>query len=499
MFDDVRGLPLTTRVAGAAEGFNAAVEDLLEFRPRLMDTLRGALARESQFVMGNVLFGAVLRMAADDALLPRARKHLASARTAAEGATPREQAHVEALRRWLAGDLHEANRIYEAILIDTPEDLLALKLLTHNYLWLGDRENLRDAPARALKRIGPDLPGYGYFLGAHAFGLEECGDYKAAERAGRAAVDYHPGDLWAVHAVAHVFEMQCRIQEGLAWIARLSPSWSGRGNFVYHLWWHRALLLFELEQWDAVLALYDKEIRQDKTEFAADLQNAASLLWRLELRGVKVGGRWEELADLSEKRLSDMAHPFNSVHFVMALLRAGRAASAERHLDAIRHHIEKGRSMTPSMSAPRAAFPRGGTPAGQPSAARSRGAEPSDALVPVFEDVAIPVCEGLAAFHDEVYSRATERLMKAFGKLQTIGGSHAQRDFIVLTLIQAAQEGGYLALARDLLAARTHSRPASADAWHGYGHVLELTRNIGEATIARARGDAILNRSKGVT
>lgn len=506
---DVRGLPVTTRSAGAAERFNAAVEDFLEFRPALPETLRGAVAMDSRFVMGNVLFGVALRMGGDDALLPRARKHLASAESAAAMASPREQAHVAALRCWLNGDLHGANRTYEALLADTPQDILALKFLTYNYFWLGDRTNLRDAPGRVLERVDPDLPGYGYLLGMRAFGLEECAEYQEAEQAGRAAVEYHSGDLWAVHAVAHVFEMQCRLKEGLDWLERLAPLWSGRNNFVHHLWWHRALYLFELEQWDAVLALYDNEIRREKTDFAPDIHNAASLLWRLELRGVEVGERWQELAEVAGRRLADMAHPFNSLHFVMSLLRGGRSQAAQQHIEAMRRHAEARRPVAlaggvvrPVAGPGRPAGDRqdsaGLTASRRPAGARDPHPPAEDTLAPVFEEVAIPLCEGLAAFHDAVYTRATERLMKGFSKLQSIGASHAQRDVIALTLVQAARDGGYLALARDLLAARTHAKEGSADAWHAYARVLELSRDIAGAAVAKARGDAIFNRAKGL-
>ena len=476
MYTDARGLALTTRSPTAAESYNAAVEQYLQFRPELPDTLRKALARDGKCVMANVLYGVALRLGANDTLLPRARKHLASAEAAAEDATARERGHVAALRCWLAGDLLGANRQYEAILAATPEDVLALKLLTHNCFWLGDRAKLRDAPERVLARVKPSLPGYGYVLGMRAFGLEESGDYAQAEKVGRAAVEMQPADLWSQHAVAHVFEMQCRLKEGLDWLARLAPQWTGQNTFVYHLWWHRALYLFELERWDAVLGLYDAEIRREKTDFAPDVVNAVSLLWRLELRGIRVGERWKELADIAEQRLGDMSHPFNSLHFLMALLQAGRPRAAQRALEAMRHFAQTNR------------------PAAEPGAPEWGGST----LAPAFEEVAVPVGEGLAAFHETVHKRATELLMKAYGKLGSLGGSHAQRDVFVLTLIEASREGGYLSLTRDLLAARTHAKPESADAWHGYARVLEFSRDLAGAAAAHARGDALAQRSQGL-
>ena len=63
-----------------------------------------------------------------------------------------------------------------------------------------------------------DLPGYGNVLGMLAFGLEECGDYAEAEKAGRRSVEISPEDLWGIHAVAHVLEMQGRLADGAAWL-----------------------------------------------------------------------------------------------------------------------------------------------------------------------------------------------------------------------------------------------------------------------------------------
>ena len=56
---------------------------------------------------------------------------------------------------------------------------------TQTYFWLGNGTELRNGPARVLESWDESLPGYGYVLGMFAFGLEECGQYQQAERAGR--------------------------------------------------------------------------------------------------------------------------------------------------------------------------------------------------------------------------------------------------------------------------------------------------------------------------
>jgi len=483
---DIRGLDLTTGSNWAAERYNTAVERYLEFRPDAADALREALLIDPLLVMANVLLGVLFRQEENDALLPQAEHALAAAQAGAGHAGPREQAHVEALRLWLSRDLRGAIRAYAAILKEEPRDLLALRWLVFNAFWLGESLLMRDVPGDVLSRVNPQLPGYGFILGMQAFGLEECGEYAEAERAGRAAVAYYRGDLWAFDAVAHVFEMECRLREGLDWLDALAPArpggpagssrrrpetpGAGRDPFGGRLGWHRALYLFELEQWEAVLQAYDGKIRSRGSDSWLDIQNAASVLWRLELRGVDVGGRWSDLADASAGRVQDLAQPFTSVHYVMALLRAGRPEIALRHIDAMRR--ADARSSPPAAGA--------------------------DTVASVFSEVAVPVCEGLVAYAEAVYSRASERIMKAFGKLQSLGGSHAQRDVIVLTLIQCARDGGYMALARDLLAARTRAKPGSADAWHAYARVLELSRDMEGATVAQATGDAIAARAEGV-
>ena len=74
---------------------------------------------------------------------------------------------------------------------------------------------------------------------------------------------------------------------------------------------------------------------QAMPDFYVDLQNAAALLLRLELRGVDVGDRWGEIADLCEQRIGNHTSPFTSAHCGLALAAAGRDEKLDELLKAM--------------------------------------------------------------------------------------------------------------------------------------------------------------------
>lgn len=164
---------------------------------------------------------------------------------------------------------------------------------------------LRDRIARVLPDWSLEMPGYHALLGLYAFGLEESGDYRLAERLGREAVALQPDDAWAQHAVAHVLEMQGRREEGIAWM-RGNPAWQQDSMLAVHNWWHLALHHLEMDDFDSVLALFDGPLNGHGSTLALELIDASALLWRLQLRGWRsasagpawpsAGRRWPRMA-----------------------------------------------------------------------------------------------------------------------------------------------------------------------------------------------------------
>ncbi len=458
MRTDRHGLALTAAGDGAAGHFDEAVDQFLGHKREPVTHLKLALAADPEFVLGHCLRGCFYLLMGDAALYPKAARSLAAAETGSARATPREQAHVAALRAWCDGDLVAALERWEAILRDHPTDVLALRLAYFVYFDLGDSLNLRDCVARVLPAWDEDRPGYGHLLGMHAFGLEETGDFAAAEAAGRRAVEIDAADIWAVHAVAHVFETQCRVREGIDWLTRTEPGWSTCNFFTNHVWWHRALYHLEIGEADAAIALYDERVREDQSDLALDITNAASLLWRLELNGVDVGGRWGELADKAARRAGDHVAPFSDAHFTMALAADGRAGTADSMLVSMRDYAAKRECTT----------------------------------APIMREVGIALCEALAAFHAGEYDRSVDLLHPIRYQIRRIGGSHAQRDVFAQTLIEAAIRCGRFALARALLAERTALRPSGPHAWHTYARALDGLGEASAAQAARGRAEALL-------
>jgi hypothetical protein len=91
-----------------------------------------------------------------------------------------------------------------------------------------------------------------------------------------------------------------------------------------HNWWHVALYYLERGDSNKVLELHDNRIwGMANKESPKDQVGAIYLLGRLELRGIDVDIRWQELAIFLFPRLHEHALPFQDLHYIYALARAG--------------------------------------------------------------------------------------------------------------------------------------------------------------------------------
>ena len=412
--NDLNGLAISTSSEAARAAFDRTLRSYAGNRIDTSEHLGATLAADPEFALGHCVKGYLMMLMYKSAVLPKVKE----AEGAARGlrASPREKLHIEALGAWSAGNMDQALALWEQILADHPTDVLALRLSHFNYFWNGRREEMRASVERVAPRWREGVGSYPLMLSCLAFGLEECGEYAAAERAGRRAIELDPTEGWGAHAVAHVLEMQGRQAEGIEWLAGLERHWDGINNFVHHLWWHRAMFHLQRREFDAVLELYDRRFRDLASPLVAkmpdlyiDIQNAASMLFRLERHGIDVGDRWNEIADKAEARVGDCLSAFTLPHWMMALAATGRHAAAQSMLACMKE--------------------------------QSAGA---------VRDVAAPVCEAVLAHRRGEHERALELMAPRLDELHHLGGSHAQRDVLLQLCLDSALQARNEGLAKAL-------------------------------------------------
>lgn len=427
---DRRGVPSGSGSAAAHEAVESALWRLMSFYDTPLADLDRAAAADEAWVMPPTMKAGFLLSLTEPALVPEAAALLAEARRRVDRATPeRECLHLQAQERVLEGRWSQAGRLWDTLLIEHPRDALALQWAHLWDFYRGDATQLRARAARALPEWDSADPLHACVMGLYAFGLEECHEYAAAEDIGRQALQADPRVPYAVHAVAHVMEMQGRFDDGAAWLRHYQPHWAEGNGFAVHLWWHKALFRLEALDVAGALRLVDSHLSGDALQVTLNRVDAIALLWRLHLLGVDVSARCSALLpgwDLDPAHAGHYA--FNDLHTVLALLGAGEVAQAERWVARC--------------------------------ASRAMAAEDSRRdNHTMAREIGLPLMRGMLALVRGDADGAADAIYPARQQAARFGGSHAQRDLIDQTLLAAAAQGGRRSLGRALLNERRMAKP----------------------------------------
>jgi hypothetical protein len=263
------------------------------------------------------------------------------------------------------------------------------------FLHVGDNPRRLESTSDAVSRDGT-APGASFVAGMHAFSLGEVGRFDEAENFGRRALDADREDLWARHALAHVYEHTGNNPAAFALLRDTTDVWADQDLLATHVWWHLALRMLAMGEVAGVLEIFDQELPGATTAFR--LCDETSLLWRVELTGHDVGDRWDALADRWDRVIERHTCGFLDLHAVLAFLRRPGHPGAHRWFDGL-------------------------------DARPSSGSEIDE----VFETVVAPLVGALRARSagDPVALGAT--LDRLGGSVARIGGSNAQRELLTLT------------------------------------------------------------------
>ncbi len=405
MATDKLGLDFTASLPETVQAFNEAMDDYMLFSGEPVGKLLTIAEIDPDFAMGYCLTGCLRLFGGVSSVHPRINLELRAAKARRSRVTLREQAHIDAFEMAAGGELCAAGQMWDAILTEFPHDMMAAKCAHEAYYLVGETVRMRQSVQNILPAWDDSIPYYGFLLGMGAFGLEEAGDYRKAEDMGRRAVEIEPHDCWAVHAVAHVLQMEERFDEGIDWLESTNRNWDGATWLRGHLWWHQCLPLIENGKIDRVIQIFDDHISDCDQDMVTRLNDCTSLLWRLELKGIDVEDRWDRLVDMWSVDIIDHAFAVAGAHLAMTLVSAGGEKKLGRFLESQHAYIE-GENNTNSE---------------------------------IIETIGRDLCLGLIAYRRAEYDKAASLMAPVKDQIYRIGGSNAQRNLFQLTL-QAAVE-----------------------------------------------------------
>ncbi|KAM4838605.1 tetratricopeptide repeat protein 38 isoform X1 [Urocitellus parryii] len=410
------GLPLSTPSNEACKLFDATLTQYVKWtNDKNLGGIESCLSKlraaDPTFAMGQVISNGLVLIGTGSSVRLDRELDLAVKRMVETALTqlltPREQLHVSAVEAFAKGNFPKACDLWEQILRDHPTDMLALKFSHDAYFYLGYQEQMRDSVARVYPFWTPDIPLSSYVKGIYSFGLMETNFYDRAEKLAKEALSAEPTDAWSVHTIAHIHEMRAEVRAGMDFMQHSEAHWKDSDMLACHNYWHWALYLIEKGEYEAALTIYDQHILPSLRSSGAmlDVVDSCSMLYRLQMEGVSVGQRWQDILPVTQRHSRDHILLFNDAHFLMASLGARDPQTTQELLTTLQ------------------------------DASESPGENCQHLLA---RDVGLPLCQALVAAQEGNPDRVLELLLPIRYRIVQIGGSNAQRDVFNQLLIHAA-------------------------------------------------------------
>jgi len=215
---------------------------------------------------------------------------------------------------WLKGDLHEVIKSLKNIISNYSKDIMAIRLLHFNSIFIGIDSNFLKTHQEILSNWSKEDPLYNLILGMTSFAYEENNELLVAKDLANESLELSKKDLWSWHALLHVQDndLSSDLDNNKDFA---SINWTNFGSIKRHIWWHQALMHFYKREFTICLEMFDNFIFSED-EFYLDFCNTSSLLLRLHYQGIDVEKRMIKLKPLAEHYSNQYLIPFIDYHLV---------------------------------------------------------------------------------------------------------------------------------------------------------------------------------------
>jgi tetratricopeptide (TPR) repeat protein len=423
---DRYGNVLSTSSATAAAKYNEALDLALAAGPPPEALLEESVAADEGFALAQV---ALARQNQFRGHMAEAREGMERALALLDGITRREQQHVKTIATAIGGDNPKALAMVKEHAAEFPTDPYVVSQASGVYSLIGFSGNV-DRNEEQMALLEPLAGAYGddwWYLSALAFAENELLRHGPARTHAQRSLELFHRNGHAAHTIAHVHFETGDPQGGAAFLAGWRPGYERKATIYGHIAWHHAI--FELISGNAAEAerIYQEELRPGAATSAALglVADAASLLWRMDLAAHESPLPWGELRDWAVTAFPHPGVMFADVNCALAYAAAGDDAALGRLIDGLRQHDAAGKI-------------------------------PGGSIVPTL-------AEAIAAFARGDFDEAVRLLEPRMDEVIRIGGSHAQREVIEDTLLEAYLRSRRFDRAEAMLRERLERRPSPRD------------------------------------
>ena len=418
MLTDRYELALSTASAAARDAYVEGCAAKLTMYPGAIEGLDRAIAADPGFALAHAARAHLLLERGDAAA---AQASMAAANSLRPGLSAREAGHIAFFDLLVAGDAEAALAALPAHLNAWPRDAVVLgtTAFTNGLIGSSGRAGQKRALLALLDGLAPSYGDDWWFTAHHGMALSENGQRDAARPKIDRSLAQNPNNPWAAHARAHLSYEEGDANAARAFLKSWLTIYPRNGLLYSHLSWH--LALGDLEAGDPAAALrlfreaFSPAVHSGPPR--GKVNDAVSFLWRWELAGhPRDADAWRMMHDYANNAFPRAGAAFSDMHIALAQAVAGNDAAIEaraRQMDELARN----------------------------------GRYPSGPCVPA-------VSQAFAAFERRDFAAVIDALQPIAGELERIGGSRAQLDLVVFTLVKAYLGAGRPDDARRMLSLR---------------------------------------------
>jgi tetratricopeptide (TPR) repeat protein len=412
--EDLYGLNLSTSSA-VAELYNEALGRILRTESDAHQPLLEGLEKDPDFALGHLALAVLSHEFGGD---ETTREYLQKARELAPRATRREQQFIDAYSHRVAGD-------YDYLLDylkDHPRDVLGVCISIPTIAFSGAYK-IPGQAWQALEGMASHFDNDWWYDGLLAFARQDQGRMDEALELAQRSLSIEPRGGNAAHAAAHVHLETGRHEQGLGWLDHWIVEAGQDSNHRCHYSWHAALYELSLDDINAVVRRFSRELAPDIVTGARALIDTASFAFRCQLEKIELpGADPKAILAAAGNSLHNPPTPFIEFHCGLALA-----------LDNDEEGLLKLRRRCARI-----------------------GSHHMHEIMTRFVDA-------LLAFIRGDFNAAADGMLAVWPQLVPIGGSYAQREVVLDTAITSLCRAGRGDEAAQLLLTRLERRDRPRD------------------------------------